>query len=90
MVTEQTVFTSYERISPYNISLKRVIWHVYTIHLLCTMLGILMGTVVLFSRSLGKFAATISFVANIPNQARTIPRAIYNLDQHDAEYYVLY
>ena len=34
-----------------------------------------------FARSLGEFGATITFVASIPGETRTIPIAIYGLIQ---------
>lgn len=43
--------------------------------------GILMGCILCFSRSLGEFGATITFVGNIPDETRTIPIAIYSLIQ---------
>ncbi|MFA6109766.1 MAG: molybdate ABC transporter permease subunit [Candidatus Latescibacterota bacterium] len=39
--------------------------------------GVLAGVVLTFARSLGEFGATITFVANIPGQTRTLPAAIY-------------
>lgn len=48
--------------------------------------GILMGSILGFSRSLGEFGATITFVGNIPDETRTIPIAIYSfLQQPDGE-----
>ncbi len=48
--------------------------------------GILMGSILCFSRSLGEFGATITFVGNIPDETRTIPIAIYSLlQQPDGE-----
>ena len=41
--------------------------------------GILIGSILCFSRSLGEFGATITFVGNIPDETRTIPIAIYSL-----------
>ena len=39
-----------------------------------------------FSRSLGEFGATITFVGNIPNETQTIPIEIYALlQQPDGE-----
>lgn len=39
-----------------------------------------------FSRSLGEFGATITFVGNIPDETRTVPIAIYSLlQQPDGE-----
>jgi molybdate transport system permease protein len=39
--------------------------------------GVLVGSLLSFARSLGEFGATITFVANIPGETRTIPAAIY-------------
>ena len=48
--------------------------------------GILIGCILCFSRSLGEFGATITFVGNIPDETRTIPIAIYSLlQQPDGE-----
>ncbi len=48
--------------------------------------GILMGCILGFSRSLGEFGATITFIGNIPDETRTIPIAIYSfLQQPDGE-----
>ena len=43
--------------------------------------GIVIGSILCFSRSLGEFGATITFVGNIPDETRTIPIAIYSLLQ---------
>lgn len=43
--------------------------------------GILIGSILCFSRSLGEFGATVTFVGNIPDETRTIPLAIYALIQ---------
>lgn len=43
--------------------------------------GILIGSILCFSRSLGEFGATITFVGNIPDETRTIPIAIYSFLQ---------
>lgn len=57
-------------------------WQVfYSISLPLAIPGILMGSILCFSRSLGEFGATITFVGNIPEQTRTIPIAIYTLLQ---------
>ena len=46
-----------------------------------------MGCILCFSRSLGEFGATITFVGNIPDETRTIPIAIYSLiQQMDGEH----
>ena len=48
--------------------------------------GVLIGSILCFSRSLGEFGATITFVGNIPDETRTIPIAIYSfLQQPDRE-----
>ena len=48
--------------------------------------GIMIGSILCFSRSLGEFGATITFVGNIPDETRTIPIAIYSfLQQPDSE-----
>lgn len=39
--------------------------------------GILAGMVLCFAKAMGEFGATITFVANIPGQTRTLPSAIY-------------
>ncbi|AXY59626.1 MULTISPECIES: molybdate ABC transporter permease subunit [Acinetobacter] len=48
--------------------------------------GVVVGSILCFSRSLGEFGATITFVGNIPDETRTIPIAIYSfLQQPDGE-----
>lgn len=48
--------------------------------------GVLIGSILCFSRSLGEFGATITFVGNIPDETRTVPIAIYSLlQQPDGE-----
>jgi molybdate transport system permease protein len=37
--------------------------------------------VLAFAKALGEFGATITFVANIPGETRTLPLAIYSLTQ---------
>lgn len=39
--------------------------------------GVLVGAILSFSRSLGEFGATITFVGNIADETRTLPLAIY-------------
>lgn len=53
----------------------------FTISLPLVIPGILIGSILCFSRSLGEFGATITFVGNIPDETRTIPIAIYSLLQ---------
>lgn len=62
-------------------------WQVFlSISLPLAMSGILIGSVLCFSRSLGEFGATVTFVGNIPNETQTIPLAIYALlQQPDGE-----
>ncbi|GAB6141232.1 molybdate ABC transporter permease subunit [Methylosoma difficile] len=43
--------------------------------------GILVGSLLGFSRSLGEFGATITFVGNIEGETRTLPLAIYTATQ---------
>ena len=53
-------------------------WRTFrTITLPLSLPGILAGLVLGFARSIGEFGATISFVANIPGETRTLPIAIY-------------
>jgi molybdate transport system permease protein len=48
--------------------------------------GILVGALLGFSRSLGEFGATITFVGNIADETRTLPLAIYSvMQQPDGE-----
>lgn len=58
----------------------------FSISLPLALPGILIGSILCFSRSLGEFGATITFVGNIPDETRTIPIAIYSLlQQPDGE-----
>lgn len=43
--------------------------------------GILTGLILSFSRSLGEFGATITFVGNIEGETRTLPLAIFSATQ---------
>lgn len=52
----------------------RVFW---TITLPLSLPGLLAGCIMVFSRALGEFGATITFVGNIPGETRTLPLAIY-------------
>ena len=57
-------------------------WRVfYSISLPLALPGMIIGSILGFSRSLGEFGATITFVGNIPDETRTIPIAIYSLLQ---------
>lgn len=44
-------------------------------------MGIIIGAILSFCRSLGEFGATITFVGNISGETRTLPLAIYSLLQ---------
>lgn len=53
-------------------------WKVFfSITLPLALPGILVGAILSFSRSLGEFGATITFVGNIEGETRTLPLAIY-------------
>jgi molybdate transport system permease protein len=55
-------------------------WRAFaTVTLPLALPGIITGTVLCFSRSLGEFGATMAFVGNIPGETRTLPLAIYSL-----------
>lgn len=43
--------------------------------------GLLTGSILAFSRSLGEFGATITFAGNLEGETRTLPVAIYSLTQ---------
>jgi molybdate transport system permease protein len=43
--------------------------------------GMITGLILAFSRSLGEFGATITFVGNIEGETRTLPLAIYSYTQ---------
>jgi len=43
--------------------------------------GILAGTIVAFSASLGEFGAVITFVSNVPGETQTLPLALYSAIQ---------
>ncbi|MGQ0443403.1 MAG: molybdate ABC transporter permease subunit [Methylophilaceae bacterium] len=53
----------------------------FTITLPLSLPGILTGLILAFSRSLGEFGATITFVGNIEGETRTLPLAIYTYTQ---------
>ena len=58
----------------------------YSISLPLALPGMIIGSILCFSRSLGEFGATITFVGNIPGETRTMPIAIYSfLQQHNGE-----
>jgi len=43
--------------------------------------GVITGLILSFSRSLGEFGATITFVGNVEGETRTLPLAIYSYTQ---------
>ena len=51
----------------------------FTVALPLAVPGIIVGSVLCFSRSLGEFGATMAFVGNIPGETRTLPLAIYSV-----------
>jgi len=53
----------------------------FTITLPLSMSGMITGLILAFSRSMGEFGATITFVGNIENETRTLPLAIYSYTQ---------
>lgn len=53
----------------------------FTITLPLAMPGIVTGLILAFSRSLGEFGATITFVGNVAGETRTLPLAIYTYTQ---------
>lgn len=52
------------------------VWYSVTLPLMLP--GLLIGAILVFSRSLGEFGATITFVGNIAGETRTLPLAIYS------------
>ena len=52
------------------------VWLTVTLPLMLP--GILVGLIMVFSRSLGEFGATITFVGNLEGETRTLPLAIYS------------
>ena len=52
-----------------------------TITLPLALPGVVAGAVLAFAKALGEFGATITFVASIPGETRTLPLAIYSLIQ---------
>lgn len=53
----------------------------FTITLPLAWSGLVTGSLLGFARALGEFGATITFVANIPGETRTLPLAIYGATQ---------
>jgi molybdate transport system permease protein len=60
-------------------SLGAAPWRVFfSVTLPLAVPGVVAGSILSFSRSLGEFGATMAFVGNIPGETRTIPLAIYS------------
>lgn len=57
------------------------LWTFITVTLPLAVPGIVTGAILAFAKAMGEFGATITFVASIPGETRTIPSAIYNLLQ---------
>jgi molybdate transport system permease protein len=57
------------------------VWRFATITLPLALPGIIAGAILAFTRALGEFGATITFVSNIPGETQTISAAIYTLTQ---------
>lgn len=53
----------------------------FTVTLPLAMPGVVTGLILAFSRSLGEFGATITFVGNIEGETQTLPLAIYTYTQ---------
>ncbi len=61
-------------------------WRVfYTVTLPLAIRGVIAGSILAFTRSLGEFGATIMVAGNIPGKTQTIPLAVFNYVQtgHD-------
>lgn len=57
-------------------------WGVFfTVTLPLSLPGIAAGIILAFARSLSEFGATITFVASIPGETRTLPVALYGVTQ---------
>jgi molybdate transport system permease protein len=57
------------------------VWRFVTVTLPLALPGIIAGAILAFTRALGEFGATITFVSNIPGETQTISAAIYTLTQ---------
>jgi len=52
-------------------------WVFATVTLPLILPGIVAGAILAFAKAMGEFGATITFVANIPGQTRTLPSAVH-------------
>ena len=58
----------------------------FTVTLPLLLPGIIAGTVMAFSASLGEFGAVMTFAGNVPGQTQTLPLALYSaLDSADGD-----
>lgn len=57
------------------------VWIFFTIALPLALPGIMAGFILCFTKALGEFGATITFVSNIPGETQTISAAIYTYTQ---------
>lgn len=57
------------------------LWTFLTVTLPLILPGIAAGAILCFAKAMGEFGATITFVASIPGETRTLPSAIYALLQ---------
>lgn len=56
-------------------------WTFVLVSLPLALPGIVVGSILCFTKALGEFGATITFVSNIPGETQTIPSAIYSYTQ---------
>src|SRR5258708_12186482 len=57
------------------------LWIFLTVTLPLAMPGLIAGLVLCFAKALGQFAATITFVSNIPGETQPISAALYTFTQ---------
>ncbi len=53
-------------------------WTWFTVTLPLSLPGVVVGAILGFTRSLGEFGATVTFVSNIPGETRTLSLAVYS------------
>ena len=54
------------------------LWTILTVTLPLSLPGMVVGAILGFTRSLGEFGATITFVSNIPGETRTLSLAVHS------------
>jgi molybdate transport system permease protein len=57
------------------------LWVFATVTLPLALPGVIAGMILSFSKAMGEFGATITFVSNIPGETQTLPSAIYTFTQ---------